>query len=261
MDRVLDYLNSHRGDLAAIGISSFGPIALNRNAKNYGYITSTPKPGWRNVNLVGPIRNAFPDIPITFDTDVNSAALAEKIWGSARGLSSFVYVCVGTGLGGGGFIGETQIHGLLHPEMGHIRIPHDWHKDPFAGSCPFHGDCWEGLASGTAIERRWGVKAELLPDNHEAWALEAHYLALGIANIACLISPQRIILGGSVVTRGGLLQMIRLLTAKYLNKYFRASEFTVSGIRKYIVHSSLGGRAGILGALALARQQIESSPP
>ncbi len=141
------------GRLSAIGIASFGPVDPHTNSPTFGYITSTPKPGWSNFNLMGAIRKEF-DVPMGFDTDVNGAALAEWRWGAAQGLQNFVYLTIGTGIGGGAIVNGYLLHGLIHPEMGHILIPHDFKADPFPGVCPFHGDCLEGLATGPALERR-----------------------------------------------------------------------------------------------------------
>jgi fructokinase len=169
------------GKLHAIGIGSFGPVDLSPSSPTFGHITSTPKIAWQNFNFVGTVRAAF-DVPIGFDTDVNAAALGEAPWGAAQSISDFVYLTVGTGIGGGVIVNGQLLHGLIHPEMGHIRIPHDRQGDHYPGCCPFHGDCLEGLASGPAIQERWGKPAPELPIDHPAWTLEAHYLALGLAN-------------------------------------------------------------------------------
>jgi len=174
--------------LAAIGIASFGPVDPNPNSPTFGYITTTPKSGWAHTNLAGTVSRAL-GIPVGFDTDVNGAALGEQHWGAALGLDTFIYLTIGTGLGGGGLVNGRLVHGLIHPEMGHVRLPHDWAADPYAGACPYHGDCFEGLAAGPALEGRWGQRAETLPLDHPAWALEAHYLALGLVNFVCTLSP------------------------------------------------------------------------
>lgn len=236
--------------LAAVGIASFGPVDLIPPSPTFGYITSTPKPGWQNVDLAGEIRRGL-NLPVGFDTDVNGTALAEGRWGAAWGLDTFIYLTIGTGIGGGGMVGGRLIHGMLHPEMGHIRIPHDWKDDPFAGCCPFHGDCLEGLASGPALEARWGARAETLPPDHPAWPLEAHYLALAVANFVCTLSPQRVILGGGVMNQRQLFPMIRARVRGLLNGYIQTRPI-LDGIDEYIVPPVLGERAGILGAIALA---------
>lgn len=236
--------------LEAVGIASFGPVDPNPDSPTFGYITSTPKPGWQNVDLAGEIRRSL-NLPVGFDTDVNGAALAEGLWGAARGLDTFIYITVGTGIGGGGMVGGHLIHGMLHPEMGHIRIPHDWQADPFAGTCPYHGDCLEGLACGPAIEARWGARAETLPPDHPAWPLEARYLASAVANFICTLSPQRVILGGGVMNQRQLFPMIRARVQEILNGYIPTYQI-LDEIDKYIVPPALGERAGILGAIALA---------
>ena len=239
-----------RESLAGVGIASFGPIDANLNSPWFGHITSTPKAGWQKVDLAGPIRRIF-NIPVAFDTDVNAAALGEHRWGAAQGLSTFVYLTVGTGIGGGGMAEGRLMHGVLHPEMGHVRVPHDWQADPFPGACPFHGDCWEGLAAGPTIEARWGCKGQILRLDHQAWELEAQYLALGLTNIICILSPQRIILGGGVMRQAGLFPLVRKKTLELLNGYIGSSEI-VERIDEYIVPPQLGDRAGVLGAIALA---------
>lgn len=236
--------------IAGIGIASFGPVDPNPASAHFGCITSTPKEGWRNVELMGPVKGAF-GVPVAFDTDVNAAALGERRWGAARGLDTFVYVTVGTGIGGGGMADGRPLHGMLHPEMGHMRIAHDLIADPFSGVCPFHGDCLEGLASGPAIEARWGGKGQALREDHEAWKLEAHYLALGVNNLICTLSPQRIILGGGVMRHAGLFPLIRRRTRELLNEYIETPEIT-EHIDEYIVPPTLGDNAGVLGAIALA---------
>ena len=230
---------------AAIGIASFGPVELDRSAPDFGSITSTPKREWRGCNVVGAVREWFPG-PVAFETDVNAAALGEHRWGAARGLRTFLYVTVGTGIGGGAMVEGALLHGRAHPEMGHIRVPHDRARDSFAGACPYHADCLEGLASGQAIERRWGAPAEIIADDHPAWKLEADYLALACANWTYSFSPQRIILGGGVM-RAHLFPMIRTRTAELLAGYMATPD---------IVEPALGIRAGVLGAIALASDQI-----
>ncbi len=155
--KAIDFFKSNirLKELVAIGIASFGPLDLDKSSLTYGYITTTPKESWSNINIVQKIQNQI-SVPVAIDTDVNGAALGEQVWGAARGLDTFIYLTVGTGIGGGSMVNGRLMHGLLHPEMGHIRIPHDWQKDPYEGCCPFHGDCLEGLASGKAMELRWG---------------------------------------------------------------------------------------------------------
>jgi fructokinase len=237
--------------VAAIGIASFGPIDTVPNSPTYGTITSTPKPGWAHTNLVEAIQTQL-GLPVCLDTDVNGAALAENRWGAAQGLHTFVYLTIGTGVGGGGMVGGQLIRGLNHPEMGHVRIPHDWKADPFAGVCPYHGDCLEGLASGPAIEGRWGQPAHTLSPDHPAWNLEANYLALALANLICTILPQRIILGGGVMQQAPLFPLVRQRVQHLLNGYLPYPSLG-PGMDHYIVPPALGNQAGVLGAIALAQ--------
>jgi fructokinase len=232
-----------RGGVDTVGIGSFGPIDPNPRSSTFGYITSTPKLAWRNFDLAGAIREGL-GVKVAFDTDVNAAALGEFQWGAAQGLHTFLYLTVGTGIGGGGMLDGRLFHGRRHPEMGHIRIPHDPARDPFPGNCPYHGDCLEGLAAGPAIEARWGMPARELPAEHAAWELEAHYLALGIANLSLVLSPQRIVVGGGIMRREKLYGMVGARVTALLNGYVEAPE---------IVAPRLGAWAGVLGAIALAQ--------
>ena len=247
------------GKLRAIGIGSFGPVDLNVNSPTYGYITSTPKPNWQNTNLVGMIKQAFPDVPIGFDTDVNGAALGEFYWGNAVGLSDFIYITIGTGIGAGGMAGGKLLHGLIHPEMGHTFIPRV-PGDQFPGVCPYHGGCWEGLCSGPAIRKRAGDPAEALPPDHPAWSYETQYIAYAVANIACTLSPQRIIIGGSVRKAGQLgeeefFRQVREKVRATLNGYI-ASPLLGEEIDGYIVPPLLGDDAGVCGAIALGQSMV-----
>ena len=240
--------------LTAIGIAAFGPLDPNRASATFGFITSTPKPGWQNADLAGEIRRAM-RLPVGFDTDVNGAALAEGRWGAAHGLDTFLYLTIGTGIGGGGMLGGKLMHGLIHPEMGHIRLPHDRQLDPFDGACPYHGDCLEGLAAGPALEKRWGVRAETLAPDHPAWELEAHYLGLALSNFICTLSPQRIILGGGVMSQPHLFPLVRAKTVELLNGYVQSPQI-LQNITEYIVPPALGAQAGVLGAFALAKAAL-----
>lgn len=252
IQQVVAFFRRQPEPVSAIGIGSFGPVDLAPRSPQYGWITGTPKPGWQNTDLCGAIRREL-GLPVGFDTDVNTAALGESRWGAAIGLDTFLYLTVGTGIGGGGMVGGRLMHGLLHPEMGHIRIPHDWSADPFEGLCPFHGDCLEGLASGLAIERRWGSAGGELPPDHPGWDLEVGYLAAALVNYICVLSPQRIILGGGVMQQAHLFPRIRSKAAALLNGYVQAEEI-LRRLDEYIVPPGLGDRAGVLGALALAEQ-------
>jgi fructokinase len=259
LNRAIEFFKEHsyKQQLTAIGITSFGPIDLNPSSLTFGYITSTPKPGWTNTDIVGIIKSVF-QVPVGFDTDVNGAALAEHHFGCARDIDNFIYLTVGTGIGGGGMINGRLIHGLLHPEMGHIRIPHDRENDPFPGLCPYHNDCFEGLASGPAIYSRWKKHAEELPDEHPAWALEAHYIALALTSYICILSPERIILGGGVMERSLMLPLIRDEVQKLLNNYIDSPKIT-KNIESYIVTPELGKFAGVIGAIVLAEEKYKSN--
>jgi fructokinase len=239
-----------RTPIRALGIASFGPLDLDPRSATFGSITTTPKPGWRHVDLLTPMRRAL-GIPVVVDTDVNGAALAEHRWGSGRGVGTLVYVTVGTGIGGGALVDGRPVHGLVHPEMGHLRVSHDRARDPFDGTCPHHGDCWEGLASAPALAARWGRTPETLPDDHPAWDLEAHYLALGLASVVFVLSPERIILGGGVMTRARLFPAIRGELARLIGGYLSTPALD-ERIETYVVPPELGDRAGVLGAFALA---------
>jgi fructokinase len=230
------------GPVRAVGIGSFGPVDLRKGSPAWGSITTTPKAGWAGADVAGAVRGAL-GVPVAFDTDVNAAALGEHRWGAAQGLDTFVYVTVGTGIGGGAMVEGRLVHGLSHPEFGHLRVPHDREADPFPGSCPYHGDCWEGLASGPAIAARWGRHAEELTDAEEVWLLEAHYLALGLVAAVCVLSPERIVLGGGVMSVPPLLPLVRTEVGRLLGGYVETGE---------IVPPALGGRSGVLGAIALA---------
>ncbi|WKZ46709.1 MAG: ROK family protein [Anaerolineales bacterium] len=240
------------GNLTALGIACFGPLDVQPASPTFGFILPTTKPHWSNFNILGKLKSAF-DIPIALDTDVNGAAFGEWTWGAAQGLDTFIYLTIGTGVGGGAMVNGKLVHGLLHPEMGHIRIPHDIQRDPYEGWCPFHKDCFEGLASGPAMEARWGQKAETLPPNHPAWDLEAHYIALALANFIVTLSPQRIIFGGGVSTQSFIFPMIRQKVLENLNGYVQSPAVNEK-INEYIVPPALGYRSGMLGAIALAQQ-------
>jgi fructokinase len=240
--------------LAGVGISCFGPIDVNPGSNTYGFITTTPKRGWANIRVAGTFQDAL-QVPVAFDTDTNGAAYGESAWGAGVGTDPFLYFTIGTGIGGGGMVNGKPMHGLVHPEMGHVRLPHDFQADPFQGICPYHGDCFEGLANGPAMNARWGQPAETLPDDHPGWELEAHYIALALANFICTISPQRIVLGGGVMQHAGLFPVIRKEVQNLLNEYVH-SPIIINEIDRYIVPPVLGTRSGVLGAIAMARQMV-----
>lgn len=242
LDRVARFFDG-RG-IAALGIASFGPVDLDPQSPAWGFITSTPKRGWRDTDVCGILGRAL-GVRTAIDTDVNAAALAECRWGAGQSLDNLLYVTVGTGIGGGALVNRAPVHGLLHPEMGHVLIPHDLREDPFPGACPFHGDCLEGLASGFAMEQRWGLAPEALPRDHPGWALEARYLALGLMNLVCVLSPRRIIMGGGVMHHLDLFPMVRTTLQELMRGYLQLPE---------IVPPGLGDDAGVLGALDLAQR-------
>ncbi|EIT83912.1 fructokinase [Fictibacillus macauensis ZFHKF-1] len=246
---VLDFFR-HKA-VSAIGIGSFGPVDLNRKSDTYGYITSTPKPHWSQFDLVGTIQKAI-SVPLAFDTDVNAAALGELEWGAAKGLDSCLYMTVGTGIGVGAITERKLVHGLMHPEMGHIytrRHP----DDDFVGNCSFHKDCLEGMAAGPALEKRWGVAGKELSDHKQAWEFEAYYLAQALVNYMLTLSPKKIILGGGVMKQTQLFPLIHDHVLEALNGYLNLSELTPENIGDYIVPPALGDQAGLCGGLALAK--------
>jgi fructokinase len=245
-----------QGSLAAIGIGSFGPVDLEPSSPTYGTITTTPKPGWSNTDMVSSLYRSL-GVPIIFELDVNAAAFGEYYWNPEnRARNPLVYFTIGTGIGAGIVVDGRLVHGLLHPEAGHVLIPHDWQRDPYAGGCPYHGDCFEGLASGPAMQQRWGQPAETLPADHPAWDLEATYVALAMSNIIYTLSPKRIVLGGGVMQHEGLFPKVWDRVCQYLNGYIR-SPGILERIDDTIVPPSLGHRSGILGAIALARLAVE----
>ncbi|MEO0537223.1 MAG: ROK family protein [Cyanobacteria bacterium P01_A01_bin.123] len=257
ISQVIDFFRQQiqqEGELDAIGIGAFGPVDVRAGSPKFGWFLNTPKPGWQQIDFAGVIEREL-NVPIDFDTDVNAAALGEHRWGNAQGLDTFIYLTVGTGIGGGGMVGGHPIHGLLHPEMGHILIPHDLSTDPFGGACPFHQNCLEGLASGFAMEKRWQQKAASLPADHPAWALEAHYLATGLINFILMLSPERVILGGGVMEQPQLFPLVRSQVRERLSPYLAVPKI-MTDIDDYILPPKLGSKAGIMGAFALAQQAV-----
>jgi fructokinase len=239
--------------LRALGIGAFGPLDLRSDSSTYGCIAGTPKPGWAFTDVVSPFREAL-GVPVFLDTDVNTAAVGEHRWGRAVGLSDFVYLTVGTGIGGGAFVDGRLLHGRQHAEMGHLRIPHDFAADPFVGSCPFHGDCFEGLASGVAMRQRWGRPAQDL-DEPGPWMLESSYLALGLVNVVHMLAPERIIVGGGVGRNPRLLPLVRSCLVELLGDYLDFPELA-DGLIDYVTAPGLGELSGVLGAAEMARAEI-----
>jgi fructokinase len=251
--RTIEYFEEQarrHGPIAALGVGAFGPVDIHPTSPTYGRISKSPKTAWIGANIYAPLKQAL-RVPIGFDTDVNAAALGEWRYGAARGLDTFVYLTFGTGIGGGGMVGGKLMHGLVHPEMGHMKIPHDTASDPYEGRCPFHKDCFEGLAAGPAIEARWGRKGETLPKDHPAWELETDYIALGLMNLICILSPERVILGGGMMQQEHLFPRIRRKVRERLAGYVQA-EAVLEKMDTYIVPPKLGNHAGILGGIALA---------
>lgn len=246
MKLALDWFSPKK--IEAIGIACFGPIDLHHASPTYGSITTTPKPGWGNYNIVHTVKSAL-HVPVGFDTDVNGSLLGEVTWGSAKGLRDVIYITIGTGIGAGILTNGSPLHGMLHPEAGHIRIPKR-EDDTYEGGCPYHGTCFEGLASGPAIEKRWGCPAAELVDHPEVWDLEAYYIAEAISIYICTLSPQRIILGGGVMNQLQLFPMIRQKTAEMINGYIQTEE--MKHLDTYIVPASLQDDQGIMGGLKLA---------
>jgi fructokinase len=262
IQRVIEFFKPYtfRNELAAAGIASFGPLDLNVASKTYGYITTTPKPGWSQVDLYGEIERGL-RVPVAFDTDVNAAAFGEQYWNNQkRNLDPFIYMTVGTGIGVGVIINGAPLHGLIHAEAGHFALPHDRAKDPFDGVCPYHGDCLEGLASGKSMAIRWGQSPETLPLDHPAWDLEAEYIAFALVNLIYAYSPRRIIVGGGVAQHPGMVEAARTKVQNILNGYIQ-SDMVLENIEEYIQLPSLGNRSGALGAMAMARKLVSDSLP
>jgi len=251
MQKVIEHIRAtqKKTTLAGIGAAVFGPIGLNPELDNYGYITTTPKAGWQHYNFVGELKNAT-GLPVVFDTDVNVTVMGEYYWGAGRGLSDFIYMTVGTGIGAGALVNGKLCHGAMHPEMGHIIVP-KLPTDRGKSVCLFHDACLEGLASGPSLQARWSVTDAMhLPTDHIAWDMEADYLAMALMNYTFTLSPKRIIIGGGVMQQTQLFQMIQqkmiTLISGYVNHYY------LSDLTNYIVPPALKNNAGVLGAIALA---------
>lgn len=237
----------------AIGIASFGPIDINKSSATYGYITTTPKPGWANYDFLGEMKKRFA-VPYGWTTDVNGAAYGELKCGAAKGLTSCLYLTVGTGVGGGAVVNGKILEGYGHPEMGHI-IMRRHPDDHYEGHCPYHHDCLEGLTAGPAVEaRQGGVKAYDIPEDDHAWDIEAYYLAQACVDFTTILSPEMIIFGGGVSHQEHLFPKIRASFAEQLNNYLKTPD-----LDKYIVHCALGDDAGITGCLLLARDAMNEA--
>lgn len=242
--------------IEALGVSSFGPLNLDEKDPCYGDITTTPKPGWANYPLRRALMEAL-NVPVGIDTDVNGAAMAEALIGAGKGLDSLVYYTIGTGIGGGAVVDGKRLHGLVHPEMGHMLLrPHKDDPTPH-GFCPYHDGCLEGMANGPAIEKRWGVSAKELPEDHPAWDIEAEYLAQMCVNTIVVLSPKMIVLGGGVMHQMHLFPKIRRRTQELLNGYV-ANDAILKNIDSYIVPPALGDNAGAAGSLLLAVEALKN---
>jgi fructokinase len=244
------------GQVRAIGVGAFGPLDSNPQSPTYGFVTATPKPGWSNTNVLGTLRQAL-RTNIAFDMDVNTAALGEYLWGASKGCDPSLYLTIGTGIGGGYIVNGRPLIGLLSLEMGHVLIPHSRERDPFPGNCPFHGDCFEGLASGPAIQKRLGVTGAVVPEEDAFWDIEAEYIAAALMNYILTLSPKKIVLGGGVMQREFLFPKIHRRVRELLNGYV-SSKKILEEIEDYIVAPGLGNQSGSLGAIALAMQMDES---
>ncbi len=250
MVKIIDYFKEK--SIEALGIGSFGPIDLDKGSKTYGSITSTPKLAWVNYNIVNELKNAL-QIPVGFDTDVNASALGEATWGIMNGLDSGIYITIGTGVGVGAYMNGSLLHGMLHPEAGHVLLSKH-PDDPFEGVCPYHPNCLEGLASGPSIEKRWNKKAYELEDNAKVWELEAYYIAQGIVNYILTLSPHKIVLGGGVMHQKQLFPLIRKEVANLLNGYIKTRQ--MEELDQYIVPASLNDNQGIMGCIQLAKLEL-----
>jgi fructokinase len=242
------YIHSNR--LKSIGLGSFGPVDIDPTSPTYGYITTTPKLNWANTDILGMLKREL-HIPLAIDMDVAASALGEFRWGANQGFDPSLYLTIGTGIGGSYILDGKPLRGLVSLEMGHVYIPHDPRLDPFAGSCPYHGDCFEGLANGPAIQARFNKPAETLTDNDPFWDLEAGYIACALANYIFTLPPKRIVLGGGVMHRVFLFDKIRTRLSKLLNNYL-SHPTLMSCLDEYIVPPALGYRSGVLGGIALA---------
>ncbi len=246
MQEIYDFFKGK--NIEALGIGCFGPLELNREKEKYGFITSTPKLAWADFDILGSLKNHL-NVPVEISTDVSGAALGEITFGDYKGEDTLLYITVGTGIGGGYVINGKIHNGMLHPEMGHILINKD-PKDSFEGSCPYHGNCLEGMASGPANEKRTGMKGTDIPDDHESFDYIASYMAEALMSYILVLSPTRIVLGGGVMGRTQMLPKIRSILSEKMNGYLKT--YQLSNLEHYIVSPSLGTESGIRGALALA---------
>ena len=251
MPKMIAYFKEQQ--VEALGIGFFGPVILNEQSPKYGCVGNTPKLAWKWYPVLDEFKKAL-QIPVGFDTDVNAAALGEATWGITKGLKNSIYITVGTGIGAGVIVDGKMLHGMQHPEGGHILVaPHP--NDTYKGKCPYHGRCLEGMASGPAIEERWGKKGIELADRKEVWEMEAFYIGQAIVDYIVILSPQRIILGGGVMHQEHMMPLVREEVKRQLNGYIRTKE--LEDLDSYIVLPSLNDNQGIMGALKLAMDELE----
>jgi len=253
LEQVIAYFE-HK-EVSCFGVGSFGPIDIDPLSPTYGYVTTTPKPGWTNFPFLPKLKKAF-NVPFGWDTDVNAAAFGEATWGAAKGLDSCVYYTIGTGIGVGVFAEGNLIHGLVHPEGGHI-LTRIHPEDRFAGICPYHMDCLEGMASGPAIEKRWNLKGSDIPERHAAWGIQAFYIGQAVTSAILMLSPKKVILGGGVMHQKQLYPLIRSEVRNNLNGYISAKA-VLDNLDDYIIAPGLGDNAGLCGALALGLKALNS---
>lgn len=253
MPQIIDFFRGE--DIKALGVGCFGPIDLNRSSKTYGHITSTPKLAWANYDITGKLKEELL-VPVGFDTDVNGAALGEVVFGAAKGCDTAIYITVGTGVGVGVYANGALLHGLIHPEAGHMLIARQ-EGDDYPGKCPYHRNCLEGLAAGPAIMERFGRPAAELADRAEVWELVSDYLAQAVANYILTLSPQKVILGGGVMHQEQMFPLVRKKVQEKLNSYLH-SDTILEHIKDYIVPPALGENAGITGALLLGFRELEN---
>ena len=250
--QVIEFFLPYVNQIHGIGLGSFGPFDVNPASPTYGYITTTPKPYWGNTNILGMLKEKI-NLPIPVEMDVAVAGLGEAKWGASKNDSRSLYLTIGTGIGGGYIMDGKPLNGLVSPEMGHIRLARDPQLDPFQGACPYHGDCFEGLVAGPALQARFGQRGETLPDDHPYWDLEAGYIAQALMNFILTLAPQRIIIGGGVMQKDFMFPAVRRKTKELLNGYVQ-HEMLLNRIDEYIIPPALGGRSGVLGAIALSMQ-------
>ncbi len=253
LDEIIAYFK--KWDIEALGIGCFGPVDLNKKSPTYGYITKTPKLAWENCNVVGILEEAL-NVPVGFDTDVNGAILGEVVWGAAKGCENAIYITIGTGVGVGVYANGKLMHGLVHPEGGHMLLAKH-PDDTYKGRCPFHPNCVESLAAGPAVEERWGKKGYELADRPEVWEMEAYYIAQAVANYIMVYSPEKIILWGGIMHQGQLFDMVRAKVKEFLGGYVH-HPMVNEKIDEYIIPPALGENPGILGAIWLGVLELQN---